>query len=70
MRSMIILIVMLSLGGSLQLVQQGYPGDMLNFDGSFPINYTEYGVKRPQFLMLKLAEVVRISLNFTATTGR
>lgn len=52
------------------LVDMGYPGDMLNFDGSFVINMGDYNIERPQMLMLKLAEEVNIHLNFTATTGR
>ncbi len=52
------------------LAKMGYPGDMFNFDGEFSINLSDYNIKRPQFLVMKLAEEVKIRINFTATTGR
>jgi len=52
------------------LIDFGYPGDMLNFDGDFTIKMQDYGIKRPEMLFLKLSETIDIQLNFTATTGR
>jgi len=52
------------------LVEYGYPGDMLNFDGNFTIKLSDYGIKIPQLLVLKLADETNVNVNFTATTGR
>ena len=37
------------------LVEMGYPGDILNFDGAFTVLLNDYKIKRPQFLVLKLS---------------
>lgn len=52
------------------LAKMGYPGDMFNFDGQFTVKLADFNIKRPQFLIMKLAEEQHININFTATTGR
>lgn len=53
-----------------ELASYGYPGDMINVDASFKIKLSDFNIKRPQFLFLKLSEDITVSVNFTATTGR
>ncbi len=53
-----------------ELGPMGYPGEMLNVDGSFVVKLADFNIQRPQLLILKLSEEVTVSVNFTATTGR
>ncbi len=53
-----------------ELASYGYPGEMINVDASFKIKLSDFDIKRPQFLFLKLSEDILVSVNFTATTGR
>ena len=53
-----------------ELIEYGYPREMFNFDGKFTIKLSDFDIKRPQFLVMKLAEEQFIDINFTATTGR
>lgn len=45
------------------------PGDLLRIQGDFTIKLSDYGIKRPQFVLMKLAEEVTISVDITAGTG-
>lgn len=54
----------------LELNSFGYPGDMFNFDGTFTIKLSDFNIKRPEMLIMKLSEEIKIQINFTATTGR
>lgn len=53
-----------------ELVDYGYPGDMISFNGAFQVKLSDYNINRPQMLMMKLAEDINVRVNFTATTGR
>lgn len=53
-----------------ELAPMGYPGEILNVDGSFVVKSADFNIQRPQLLILKLADEVTVSVNFTATTGR
>lgn len=53
-----------------ELTEYGYPGEMFNFDGDFKVKLQDFNIKRPEFLIMKLAEEQQIHINFTATTGR
>lgn len=45
------------------------PGDLLRIQGDFTVKLGDYGIKRPQFVLMKLAEEVTISVDITAGTG-
>jgi polyisoprenoid-binding protein YceI len=45
------------------------PGDLLRIEGGFTIKLADYAIKRPQFVLMKLAEDVAISVALTAGTG-
>jgi polyisoprenoid-binding protein YceI len=53
-----------------ELSQRGYPGDLLNVDANFNIKFQDFGIQRPQFMVLRLADQVTVTTNFTAATGR
>lgn len=53
-----------------EMVNYGYVGDLLAFDGSFTIKLADYNIKRPEFLFLKLSEEQLINIQFTAASGR
>jgi hypothetical protein len=52
------------------LAKMGYPGDLAAARTNFEIKLQDYGIARPQFLILKLDETIRISVQFTAATAR
>jgi len=52
------------------LAESGFPGEILTFDGRFMIKLGDFNIKRPQFLIMKLAEEQDISISFTAASGR
>ncbi len=48
------------------------PGDLLIINGGFSLNLPDYNIEVPQFIFLKLAETIKVSVDLagsTATTG-
>ena len=45
------------------------PGDLLHVTANFEVPLSDYGIKRPQFLLLKLEEKQRISVDIIGSTG-
>ena len=45
------------------LKKLGVTGDALHFTGSFDLKLTDYGIRRPQFLAFKIADVVRVDID-------
>lgn len=46
-----------------------HPGDLLHIVGTFDILLSEYSIKRPQFVILKLDDKQRIDIDIFAATG-
>ncbi len=46
-----------------------HPGDLLHMVGTFDILLSEYKIKRPQFVILKLDDKQRIDIDIFAATG-
>lgn len=46
-----------------------HPGDLLHIVGAFDILLSEYNIKRPQFVILKLDDKQKINLDIFAATG-
>ena len=56
------------LKGSKEL-ESGYMfGDLLKIDGSFSLKLSDFKIKVPQFLVLKLSEEIQIEISMLATT--
>lgn len=47
-----------------------YPGEVAAVRTSFDVKLADYGIERPQFLILKLDETIHVSVQFTAASGR
>lgn len=45
------------------------PGDLLHIEATFTILLSDYSIKRPQFVILKLDDVQRINVDLFASTG-
>ena len=46
------------------------PGNLLRVVAEFPIKYTDYGVQRPQMLLLKLNEVVTVNVDMILSDAK
>ena len=46
-----------------------HPGDLLHIVGTFDILLSEYSIRRPQFVILKLDDKQRIDIDIFAATG-
>ena len=56
------------LKGSKEL-EAGYMfGDLLKIDGNFSLKLSDFKIKVPQFLVLKLSEEIQIEISILATT--
>ena len=54
--------------GSKEL-EAGYMyGDILKIDGNFKMKLSDFNIKRPQFLLLKLNEELNIKISMLAST--
>ena len=47
----------------------GRAGDAFQFATTFPVSLADFEIPRPEFLMLKLADVQKVSVRGTATTA-
>ena len=56
-------------GDESKAVFRGDDGDMLIISGSVGVKLTDYGIKRPRFVILKLSDDVRISFSVSLSTG-
>jgi polyisoprenoid-binding protein YceI len=45
------------------------PGDLLHIDGSFTVKLSDYNIKRPQMVLLKLNEDIKITVDVFGTTA-
>jgi len=45
------------------------PGDLLHIEAAFTIMLSDYSIKRPQFVILKLDEAQKINVDLFASTG-
>ena len=43
-------------------------GDLLKIDGNFSLKLSDFKIKVPQFLVLKLSEEIQIEISILATT--
>ena len=43
-------------------------GDLLKIDGSFSLKLSDFQIKVPQFLLMKLSEEIEIEISMLATT--
>lgn len=46
------------------------PGDLLRVSTDFNLKLSDFGIERPQFLLLRLADDIKISVDATATSVR
>ena len=56
-------------GAESKAVFRGDDGDMLIVSGSVGVKLSDYEIKRPQFVLLKLADDVRVSFSVSLSTG-
>jgi polyisoprenoid-binding protein YceI len=52
------------------LAKMGYSGDIAGARSTFDVKLADYGIQRPQFLILKLDEIIHVSVQYTADSGR
>ena len=45
------------------------PGDLLIINGGFSLNLPDYNIEVPQFIFLKLAETIKVSVDLTGSTA-
>ena len=52
------------------LAKMGLTGDLASVRTNFDVKLADHGIQRPQFLFLKLDETIRVSVQYTADSGR